>query len=117
MSQPLPAKYPFSLYRGDTRVWEHHFTEDDGTTPIDISDWIFEATYRETPDSVEDLAVEDCEIVDGPGGVMRRTLTTEQAALLPAGKVAWDLQAAKPDGTVKTYLFNDGVKVTGDVTR
>lgn len=172
MTEPLPAKYTFSLYRGDTRVWTHRFNEappdwaettayvagtvgsgeylaDSAVTrngvrytctsahtstgsfdpskwtadpkavgaPIDITGWLFEATYRTTADAVEDVAVDECTITDGPGGVLRRTLIAEQSALIPDGKVAWDLQATKPDTSVQTYLYNYGVKVGPDVTR
>jgi hypothetical protein len=178
--QPLPKKYDFSLYRGDTRVWEHHFFDappewaastdyvtgvvgsstylaDSTVTyagvtytcvaahtsgesfdaskwvkdaaavgaPIDMTDWAFLSQYRETTEDAVVLAEDECAVTDGPGGVMRRTLTHDQAMNLPASiaagetsaRVAWDLQATKPDGQVKTYLFNDAVKVGGDVSR
>lgn len=122
--QPLPEQYDFELYRGDTRVWEHHFTDDDGNA-IDITDWEFLSEYRATTEDATVLAVDACEVTDAPGGIMRRTLTHAEAMNLPAtieegstvGRVAWDLQVTKPDGIVKTYLFNDSVKVRGDVSR
>lgn len=117
--QPLPARYLFALYRGDTRVWEHHFAEDDGT-PVDISGWVFEGEYRLTADAATVLASETCVVTDGPGGVMTRTLPASEAAKLTplaGGTVAWDLQATKPDGTVRTWLTNPLVKVTEDVSR
>lgn len=117
MPQPLPAKYDFSLYRGDTRIWEHHLTLPDLITPIDITGWVFTAKYRATPNSTDVIAVEACVVTDGPGGIVRRTLTATESAKLPRGSVAWDLQALKPGGEVKTYLTNSAVVVVGDASR
>lgn len=172
-AQPLPQKYPFALYRGDTRVWQHQLFDDppewaastayvvgvvgsqtylanstvtfagvsytcktahtsgaafDPTmwtadplavgAPIDITGWTFLAQYRVTTEDATVLATETIALTDPTHGIFTRTLSHAQSALItPPGPVAWDLQATKPDGTVKTYLFNDKVKLLGDVSR
>lgn len=119
-----PALYQFALYRGDTRVWEHRLTTDPVDPalvgdPIDISGWVFEAEYRSSADSNDVLAADGFEITDGPGGIVRRTLTAREAAKLSKTKtsVVWDLQVTKPNGVVQTLLFNSRVTITNDVSR
>lgn len=119
--EPLPAKSPLKLYRGDTRVWEDVFrrapvppaTVGD---PIDLTGYEFLAQIRATEDSVDVMAVIDVEIVDAAAGTIRRTLTAAEADKLVVGTAHWDLQATHPDGTVRTYMAGR-VRVTGDVSR
>lgn len=119
--EPLPAKSPLKLYRGDTRVWEDVFrrapvppaTVGD---PVDLTGWVWLAQIRATEDAAEVMATIDVEVVDAAAGTIRRTLTAAEADKLVAGTAHWDLQATDPDGVVRTYLAGQ-VRVIGDVSR
>lgn len=84
---------------------------------IDLTGWEFLSEYRKKPDDAVPLAVDLCEIVDPTAGLLRRTLSHDEAAKLPSGKVTWDLQGTRPDGTVRTYLVNKQVLVNPDTSR
>lgn len=84
----------------------------------DITGWTFLGQYRVSTDPAAELLASDtCEITDGPGGEMTRTLSSAQAELLVVSPVFWDLQATRADDTVKTFLKKDRLKVGGDVSR
>lgn len=119
--QPLPAKVPLTLYRGDTRIWEDTFrsvavapaTVGD---PVDLTGFTFLAQIRAVVDDGEVMAVIDVEILDAPAGVIRRTLTAEQARNLTGESAYWDLQVTDDTGFVRTYMAGK-VKILGDVSR
>ena len=122
MAEPTPAKVKRSLYRGDTRVWTHVFTEPVSGDPIDISGWTFLSEYRDDLDRGTVIATATCSVMDGPGGVMVETLTAAQADLLPGQTdpdtkpvVYWDLQSTDGDGNVQTWQYAR-VPVTGDAS-
>jgi len=119
--QPLPAKVPLTLYRGDTRIWEDTFrsvpvapaTVGD---PIDLTGFTFLAQIRETADSAEVMAVIDVQVIDAAGGVIRRTLTDDEARNLTGDTAYWDLEVTDPTGFVRTYMAGK-IKILGDVSR
>jgi hypothetical protein len=118
-SEPLPGDYPVTLYRGDTRVWSLAFTEDDGTTPIDLTGKTWRAQVRETVDSASplmDITVDD---TDAATGELVLTLPATEwvgvAAETPTEKWYWDLESTDA-GVVRTYLAGK-VKIRGDVSR
>lgn len=122
MAEPTPAKVKRSLYRGDTRVWTHVFTETATGLALDITDWVFRSEYREDLNRGTVIATGDCEVTDGPGGVMVETLIATQADLLPGQTdpltkpiVYWDLQSTDADDNVQTWQYAR-VPVSGDAS-
>lgn len=121
MAEQLPAKVKRTLYRGDHRQWVHLFTEDDGTTPIDLTGKTFSAQFRDDLDRGAVICTSTCTVTDGPGGEVTEVLTSEQADLLPGQTdpdvkptVYWDLQEV--DGTEVTTWLYARCAVLGDVT-
>jgi hypothetical protein len=124
-SEPLPGVYPMTLYRGDTRVWELTFTEDDETTPIDMTGKTWLAEIRKSDASgAPVIATIDIDDTDAATGVLVMTLTADEAdgltedVLTEDGgkyKAAWDLEGTDGD-VVRTYLSGK-VTVKGDVSR
>lgn len=116
----LPGKADLALYRGDTRVWTVTFTDDDGTTPLDLSGrtWVAEirTDLARTDPVVATITVDDADAADG---TLTLTLPADEAANLGPlvdGKATlfWDLQS-DDSGVVQTWLAGK-VKVTGDVS-
>ena len=118
-SEPLPGDYPLNLYRGDTRVWTLSFTEDDGTTPIDLTGKTWRSQVRETPDAASALMDITVDPTDAATGVLVLTLPATEwtgvATETPTTKWAWDLESTEA-GVVRTYLKGK-VKILGDVSR
>lgn len=116
MAEPLPAKVPLKLYRGDTRIWEDVFTTVAGA-PIDLTGYVFLAQIRaDTEIGSSVMATMDVDIVDPAAGRIRRTLTAAEANKLVVGSATWDLQGTAPDGVVRTYMTGR-VRILGDVSR
>jgi hypothetical protein len=121
MAEPLPAKVPLKLYRGDTRIWEDTFRTAPVApatvgAPIDLTGYSFLAQIRVTSDATVVMAVIGVEIIDGPAGRIRRTLTAAEAKKLVVGTAYWDLQVTRPDGFVRTYMAGM-VRILSDVSR
>jgi hypothetical protein len=119
--QPLPAKSPLELYRGDTRVWEDVFRRTPVAPatvgdPVDLTGFTFLAQIRATEDAATVMATIAVAITDAAAGTIRRTLTATEARKLVPGTAFWDLQATHLDGTVRTYMFGR-VRVKPDVSR
>jgi hypothetical protein len=122
VAEPTPAKVKRSLYRGDTRVWTHVFTDTTTGDPLDLTDYEFVSEYREDLNRGTVIATATCVVTDGPGGVVVETLTSAQADLLPGQtsptvkpKVYWDLQSTDGDGNVQTWQYAT-VSVSGDAS-
>jgi hypothetical protein len=122
VAEPTPAKVKRSLYRGDTRVWTHVFTDTTTGDPLDLTDYEFISEYREDLDRGTVIATAVCVVTDAPGGVVVETLTAAQADLLPGQtsptvkpKVYWDLQSTDGDGNVQTWQYA-AVAVSGDAS-
>lgn len=123
MTSPLPGTSTEVVYRGDTRVWEDLFEENTGTEdspvwePLDLSDYTFRCQLRATTESTGVMATIDVELVtDGTDGMVRRTLSHEQAVNLVPGVVYFDFELTDGDGNVHTYLAGKW-KVKADVSR
>ena len=102
-AEPLPAKVGLKLYRGDTRIWEDRFTRATGE-PLDLTGHTFLAQIRPAADSVAVMATINVEVTDPAFGVIRRTLTADEAKKLTGQSAVWDLQGTSPDGFVRTYM-------------
>jgi hypothetical protein len=115
VAEPLPAEYPLTLYRGDTRLWELEFTHDDDT-PLDLSAYTVLAQIRATRDSADVLATFTVDDSRASDGVLRIRLDAAQT-VLDVARAYWDLQLTRPDdGFVRTWL-SGSVRVRGDVSR
>jgi hypothetical protein len=121
VAEPLPGDYPLTLYRGDTRVLSLAFTEDDGTTAVDLSGKTWRAEVRETVDSAAVLLTWTVDDSDAATGILVLTLPATQwddsdiPDTTPTTKWAWDLESTQ-SGVVRTWLKGK-VKVLGDVSR
>ena len=123
MAEPLPAKVTRKLWRGDTRVWTHVFTDTETGDPIDLTGYTFLSQFRDDLDRGTVIATATCVIdVDPTTGVMVETLTAAQADLLPGQTdpdekpvVYWDLQSTDGDGAVQTWQYAR-VPVSGDAS-
>ena len=120
-SEPLPGKYPITLYRGDSRTWSLLFTEDDGTTPVDMSGKTWAAQVRSSADATPVLLTLTVDDTDAATGVIVVNLPASQwtdvdiPTTAPTTKWAWDLQST--DGSeVRTWLYGPA-KILWDVTR
>lgn len=122
MAEPLPARLPLTLYRGDSRVWDNTFTLDD--EPMDLTGYTFLAQIRHvrsTGDHDEEdgspvMATMTVTVLDAPAGRIRLELTPEESRKLVPPQARWDLQLIKPDGFTRTYLAGP-VRVIRDVSR
>lgn len=121
--EPLPGTYPLTLYRGDSREWTLDFTEDDGTTAVNMTGHTWKAQVRETTDSTAILLTFTVNTTNAATGRLVVTLPAAQwddpdiSDITPTAKWKWDLEATRTaDGFVRTYLTGK-VKVLGDVAR
>lgn len=117
----LPAPLKLKLYRGDTRVWTSTFTDDATGDPLDLTGHVWLCEVRADRSRGEVLATLEVDTTEAVTGVIRRTLTAEQADLLPPTDPTdpesfywWDLQSTK-DGHVQTWLAGK-VTVEGDAS-
>jgi hypothetical protein len=115
--EPLPGNYPLTLYRGDTRVWQLRFRDDDDeATTSDLTGvtWLAQIRARDDDTVLASMSVDDEHAAEGE---LVLTLTASATSSLPVGSAqSWDLQATRPDGSVRTYLAGR-VRVRGDVSR
>lgn len=117
VNEPLPANYPITLYRGDTRVWMDEFSDGATGDPIDLSGYTFVAQIRESREASDVLAEMTVDDSEAELGRLTRTLSATDSGALPIGSAFWDLQATRTaDGFVRTYLAGR-VRVTGDISR
>jgi hypothetical protein len=114
-AEPLPAKVNLKLYRGDTRIWEDHFTRSTGE-PIDLTGHTFRSQIRSAADSMAVLCTIDIEVTDAAQGVIRRVLSAAESQKLTGGSAVWDLESTSPDGFVRTYM-SGRVTILSDVAR
>ncbi len=93
-----PGAYNLTIRPGVAFAITFAFTEDDGTTPIDLTGWTAHAHVRKLPTSalVKDLAPA---VSDGPGGVVAIEFTDEDTAAFTPGNFRWDLILENPSGS------------------
>lgn len=111
-----PLQITWSVVRGDTAVLRVDFVEDDETTPIDNSGWIYQATaFDPVTEEYHDLIVEP-----GAGHVII-TAEPEITSLWGVGtatrlqNLVFDLEVTKEDSTVWTPVIGN-ISLVGDVT-
>ena len=54
--------------------------------------------------TIADMSTINVEVTDPAFGVIRRTLTADEAKKLTGQSAVWDLQGTSPDGFVRTYM-------------
>lgn len=116
----LPAKYDFTLYRGDTfrRVIRLRTVLEDGTLDdyADLTGCVALAQVRATTGATEILATFATSVLDQVTntGAVQMELSPEQTADLP-NSARWDIQLTHPNGDVHTYLAGK-ITATGQVS-
>jgi hypothetical protein len=85
-----PGTLNLQIYRGITFSLTLTLTEDDGTTPIDLTGFTAYATARKQPTGAVKLDLAP-EITDDAGGVIAIAFTDEDTAEFPAAELRWDL--------------------------
>jgi hypothetical protein len=114
-AEPLPADYPLTLYRGDTRVWELEFTHDDDR-PLDLTGYEALAQIRASRDGGDVLASMSIDESNASAGRLRLRLEAADTNIT-ATRAYWDLQLTRTsDGFVRTWLYG-AVRIRGDVSR
>lgn len=100
----------FDVEAGATWRCPLEYRNTDGT-PFVLAGWSARMSVRSRRgERLLDLNSDDNGIaVDGPAGTVTVTITAEQTAALPAGRVLYDIELVSPDGEV-TRL------VTGSLT-
>jgi hypothetical protein len=96
--------YDISLYQGDSWSGEFDF-------PFDVTDLIFKAQIRTYPDSPAIYATFGIDLIDGPLGKIRLSLTRDDTARLPV-RAFWDLQATNPEDSTFEQTYVRGQVVT-----
>lgn len=121
--------YNFDVYRGDSSVYEMHFTNTDNVTaeksPVDLSYFEITAQVRYTADQDSVWINLNPVVVDAKKGILRIILTSGTTAnalppqdpLAPSGGI-WDLQFQDKQDPQKVFSPIVGTfKVRKDVTR
>lgn len=97
------------------------FTIKQNSTAVDITGWTFEADFRTSADSSTTLltlttANTGFTITSAGSGLVRMTLTAVQTAMLPVGKVVFDVMRTDISPGPER-LFGASTKVKLPVTR
>ena len=89
-------------------------TEDDGTTPVDLTGYTFAADIREDYDQPV-LTSFEVSAVDLANGVISLLLTDEKSELLPIERGVWDLKMTDTSDFVQ-YVLRGRVLLNNRVT-
>jgi hypothetical protein len=111
----VPATLDLNITRGDTETIVVSLTQDDQTTPIDITGRTYTAQLRTSPDIAIISASFTCTVTDGSNGQVTCVLSSTDSAELKPGYYYWDLQE-NASGVISTVLRGT-VTVDADVTR
>lgn len=124
MAEPLPARVPLTLYRGDTRVWTITVEANTGTDtapawePYDLTGHVLLAQVRAGRDRTDPVtATITAEPLEDTGQV-RLTLTAEEADELgdDGTKLWWDFQTTRTDDGFRRTWLAGPVTVRGDAS-
>lgn len=109
----MPANFPLTLYRGDSRRWEFRLWADAAKTQaVDLSGVVAAAEIRDQSAGAI-VAVLECTVAE-PNLIIGRLVAAESRKLpVPTG--FWDLRLTYPTGDVVTILAGP-VTVTADIT-
>jgi len=102
--------------------YEKSFTIKDRSTgtAINITDWEFEAHVKDNRNDDDALvtltsANGGFQLIDGANGRVKLVMTEEQTALLPVGKMVFDVVRTAPE-PAPLWLFGGSFKVKRPVT-
>jgi hypothetical protein len=108
----LPGKYPLTIYRGDSFLWQFVlWTDDTRTTPLDLTGASILSQIRNRPGGTLIVTL-NCSVLL-PNNIFM-AIAAPQCATLP-GTGVWDLQVTFPSGDVSTVLAGT-VTSTPDVS-
>lgn len=129
MADPLPKVETEKLLRGDSRIWTDTFEENVGTTlapvwqPLDLTGWTWVCQIRPDLDRGTVIATVDVDSSGAASGVIQRTLTADQADLLPGQEdpgtksiVFMDLQGTRTSDGFRQTWKRWKVTVEGDTS-
>jgi len=115
-ADPLSIKW--NVVRGDTSILRIEFLEKDEITPLNISQWTFDATaYNPQTDIVYPLEVE-LNVEEGSATIVAEADITAEWGVGVGGRIAelvFDLQIAQEDDVIWTPVIGN-ISVLGDVT-
>jgi hypothetical protein len=115
-ADPLSIKW--NVVRGDTSILRIEFLEKDEITPLDISQWTFDATaYNPKTDIVYPLEVE-LNLEEGSATILAEADITAEWGVGVGGRIAelvFDLQITQEDDVIWTPVIGN-ISVLGDVT-
>lgn len=111
----VAGQLPIQIDRRATFNMQVKVTEDDGTTPIDLTNYTFAAEMR--ADFDEDVSAEFAVTpVDLVNGVISLIMTSDLTDILPFDRGVYDLRMVDAAGE-PTYLIRGVVTVNPYVTR
>lgn len=90
--------------------------KDDSNAVINISNDSFRGQIRKHHSSTDIQATFTIAITDGPNGVATWSLTPTQTAAMSSGRLVYDVEWVKADGTV-TRILEGIADTTAEVTR
>jgi hypothetical protein len=111
----VPATLDLNITRGDTETIVISLTQDDQTTPINITGRTYTAQLRTSPDISIVSASFTCTVTDGSNGQTTCVLSATDSEKLKPGYYYWDLEE-NASGVITTILSGT-VTVLADVTR
>jgi hypothetical protein len=111
----VPSTLDLSITRGDTETIVVTLTQDDQTTPINITGRTYTAQLRTSPDISIISSSFTCTVTDGPNGKVTCVLSSTDSSELRPGYYYWDLQE-NASGVISTLIAGT-VTVLADVTR
>lgn len=121
----MNADGSFTCIKGDTIRFPMAYTENDGTTPVDLTGWEIKAQMRYEARSA--YVVLEFEILDEDpesgatyylaDGEFLVYAAAEDTATISKDEAVWDLQVTSPGGIVTTLIGPASVELLKDVTR
>jgi hypothetical protein len=111
----VPATLDLNITRGDTESIVVSLTQDDQTTPINITGRTYTAQLRTNPDIAIVSASFVCTVTNGSNGEVTCVMSSSESAELRPGYYYWDLQ--ENASSVISTVLRGTVTVDADVTR
>lgn len=109
-----PLKVPnVKVYGGDTVVFPTYTLLEADGTPVDLTGWVFTASWRRTPRSSVSIPLL-VEIADPTSGLIKITASSSNTVAMGASGV-WDVQGML-DGVTRTVVYGK-TEYIRDVTR
>jgi hypothetical protein len=110
----MAAERNIIIYQGDTYIHEVKL-RNEANANINVSTRVYTAQIRKTKTSDNIVATFFTQIIDGPNGIIRFSLTPEQTSNIKSGVYFYDIQEYS-DPIVLTLMAGKAT-VQGEVTR